>query len=360
MKKIKYLALTIAACMAFAACSTDIERPRLAPTEGENYPAPTLADFADIIVNSDNNTENISFICTPVDFGQPLSVRYQLYLTKADNAVHVATSYAPTITLTKADINGTLINSFGADANSNVSVGAYVIAYAGESNIHTDPSNTVQFNVFTYRAALRKYYLVGIFNGWEPSTAPTLWETAGGSNLFAGMYNLTEDAKETPGLSGFKLLVNQAWDGNEMGFDAFASKGANITASNDGNLVLPAGMWQISANLGAMSIDATEVKAIYVTGGFCDWVKDGAIPLVYDPAANVWKSETPIPAGSEFKVVYEAPGQIWLGNTGKTADNMPEGRTAAVELGDGQNFSDSGGKYVVVYADRTPYLLDFE
>ena len=358
MKAMKYLATALAACMAFASCSTDVEQPRLAPADGDNYPAPTLAGTGDILVNSDNSSENVSFVCSQVDFGLAVPVQYKLYLESGSESVHVATSYAPTITLTKSDINGTVMNSFGAAANTRVQVGAYVIAYAGESDIRTEKSNTVQFSVTTFRAALRQYYLCGVYNGWDAGSAPGMYETAGGSNTYAGMFNLTEDVEWNPGLSGFKVLPVRAWEG-DLGYDAFTSRSANITSSSDGNLMVPAGIWQITANIGAMAIDAVAVKDFYVAGSWNGW--GNSTKLVYDPATNVWRSEIPIPAGSEFKVVYEAPSQTWLGDTGNVAENMPAGCTDAVELGDGGNFTaPAADKFVVVYADRTPYVMVYE
>ena len=357
MKKIKYFAMTLAACMAFASCSTDIDQPRLAPVEGDNYPAPTLAACADLIVNNDNSSEQVSFVCSEVDFGLSLAVNYQLYLEKAGQSVQIAASSTPTITVTKSDINGTLINVFGAEPDAQFGIGAYVVAYAGESNIHTEKSNTVQFNVQTYRAALRKYYLVGAFNGWSEKTAPSMWETAGGSNTYAGMYHMFE-ADYAPGESPFQLLPTLGtWDG-QLGFAAFSSMSSNLF-SNGNDLSIAAGIYQITANVAALSIDAVAVNDFYVAGSWNGW--GNSTKLIYDPAANVWKSEIPVPAGSEFKVVYEAPSQTWLGDTGKTAENMPEGCTDAIELGDGGNFtSPAADKYVVVYTDRTPYVIAYE
>lgn len=363
MKYIKYLATMFAAALAFASCSTDVEKPQLAAPAGDNYPAPVLENFADIIVNSDNSTENVSFVCNKVDFGLSLPVRYQLYLTKDGQEVHVATAYTNVITLIKSDINGTAMNSFGASANTEVELGAYVIAYAGESQIRTEKSNTVTFNVTTYRAALRTWFVCGVYNGWDAGSAPTIWETTGGSNIYAGMYHLTEDAENTPGYSGFKVLPDRAW-GGDLGYDAFPSHSANIESSNDGNLLLPAGIWRLSVNIGASSIDAVKVGRFYLAGS---WSSDGwssdFIELVYDPSTNVWTSAAPLSGDTDFKVCYtdESGNITWLGDTGTTADNMPEGRTDAIELGEGNNLkAPAGSHYVVVYTDRTPYLVAYE
>ena len=359
MKKIQYMALAVAACFGLASCATDIETPQLAAPEGENYAAPTLAACADILVNSDNSSENVSFVCSPVDFGISVPVRYNLYFENGATELHVGTSYSPTITLTKAEINGFALNQFGAQPNSTVRIGAYVVAYAGESEICTNRSNSVSFGVTTFRAALRQYYICGVYNGWDAGAAPAIWETGGGTNIFAGMYQLTEDAANTPGFSGFKVLPVRAWNG-DMGYDAFSSRSANITSSNDGNLMVPAGIWQLTVNIGAMSIDAVSISKFYVAGGWNGW--GDSTPLVYDPSTNTWRSPIPLPAGDEFKVVYESNGsQTWLGDTKTLADNMPEGRTEAWEIGDGGNITaPAGDKYLVVYTDRTPYVIAYE
>ena len=95
-----------------------------------------------------------------------------------------------------------------------------------------------------------------------------------------------------------------------------------------------------------------------------DW--DGwAAPVVmnYDPATNVWKSATPVTA-AEFKVRLNNAWDINYGTGTKPAENM-EGidETAAYELEQGGGnitTMPAGAHYVVLHADRTPYVIAYE
>lgn len=347
--------------LCLTGCSTDVEQAQLA--DPATYTAPTLDPVADIMVNADNDKETVVFTCSPVSFGQPVEINYRVMLTRTESGydtVQLATSQSPNISVMKTDINGAAINLLDVTANESAELCAYVVAYVGNTTLCTPPSNCVDFTIQTYKAPLRIYYLCGYFNGWTPASAPTIWETGGGTNIYEGMYMLTSDEGNTPGDAGFKVLVQQAW-GGDMGYDAFPTRGSAFRSSSDGNLVLDPGIWQLSVNIGTMAIEATTVSQVDIMGDWDGW----AAPVVmnYDPATNVWKSATPVTA-AEFKVRLNNAWDINYGTGTKPAENM-EGidETAAYELEQGGGnitTMPAGAHYVVLHADRTPYVIAYE
>ncbi|MBQ2393100.1 MAG: SusE domain-containing protein [Alistipes sp.] len=353
MKYIKFLSMMLAAAMTFVACETDVDQPQLLP-ESE-FVAPALNAQGDVVINGDNiKVEKVTFTCTEADFGQPIQVNYKLYFAKDGVEAFVAENSAPAITVEKATLNGVVVNNLGVAANESATIDAYVVAYAGDSGMCTEKSNVISFNVQTFKAALRNYYICGFYNGWNAGAALTIWETAGGSNIYEGLYNFTEDATNTPGFSGFKVLTNQAWDGGEMGYSAFTAS-SKFSSSSDGNLMLPAGIWQLSVDLLNMTIDAKQFSQVDIMGSFDGW----ASPLVleFDTVNNVWKTPTPIAAGSEYKIRMNGSWDVSYGGGVAASESIPEG--FEIEGGDNIKIPGSGNVYVNLHADRTPWVVTY-
>ena len=164
MKYMKYLATLAMAAFTFASCETDVERVQLLPAD--KVEAPTLDAQGDIIINGDNvDKEAVTFTCSAVDFGQPVAVSYKLYFEKDGTEAFIAESNYPAITVEKSDLNGKVVNNLGVEANTTASINAYIIAFAGESEFSTQKSNIITFTIQTFKAAMRKYHLCGVFNG---------------------------------------------------------------------------------------------------------------------------------------------------------------------------------------------------
>lgn len=144
MKYMKYLATLAMAAFTFASCETDVEQVQLAPET--EFVAPVLNEQGDIIVNADNvDVEAVTFTCSEADFGQAVAISYKLYFEKDGTEVFVAESNYPAITVEKADLNGKVVNNLGVAANETATINAYIIAFAGQSDLCTEKSNVISF-----------------------------------------------------------------------------------------------------------------------------------------------------------------------------------------------------------------------
>lgn len=355
MKYIKYLMTLIAAASTLVACETDVDQPKL--DAEENYVAPVLNQQADIIVNGDNvKVESVTFTCTPADFGLNIPVRYQLHLTKDGADIVAVTAYQPTMTMLKSDINGFVVNQLGVTANEAATIGAYVVAYAGESDICTPRSNAISFTVQTFKAALRNYYICGEFVGnWDINSAVEIWETTGGSNVYEGLYQFTDTTDPADGQSGFKVMPNRAWDGGEKGFDAFTNDG-KFSSSSDGNLQLPVGIWQVTIDLANMTIAAKQFTQVDIMGSFDGW----ASPMLmnYDYVSNCWVSASTVSGGDEYKIRMNGSWDVSYGGGVNASESLPDG--FEIEGGDNIKVPGSGSFYVELHADRTPWVVTYK
>lgn len=367
MKYIKYLSLMVAAMLTFASCETDIERPSILPID--EVVAPVLNEMSDVAINANNGGELVTFISSKVDFGQNIVPQYLLYLTYGDVVANVTSSTKNMITVTKKDLNSWIVNSLGVEANEVVEIGAYIVAQAGNAELFTAPSNTVNFTVATFKAAFGKIYIVGAFNNWTNATGmPYIWETAGGNKCYSGMFNFS-DAGD--GFSGFKFVTEPgSWD-VQYNYKSFSGGLSDFITSTDGdnaNITVPAGYYKLNIDMNKMSLEAIKVSHCVIRGSWdASW--NVPIAMVYDASTNIWKSETAIDGGSEFKLCLDMDWKESYGvDDGGAAeiydetDNLPAENIA---LGDGDGDANitvpgTGKFYVCLHANRTPWALSFQ
>ncbi|MCH5329326.1 MAG: SusE domain-containing protein [Alistipes sp.] len=353
MKYIKFLMTMCAAAFAFVGCTADIEQRQL--VSEEEFTAPVLAEVGDILVDGDHKNETVVFNCTPARFGQPVQIRYVVTLALGGKTTDLAMSYTPSISVTKNDINGAVVNGLEVAANESAEVGAYVTAYVGDSDIHSAPSNTVYFNVATYKASLRTIQLVGDFCNWgnDGMSPVAMWETDGGTNVYSGIYDLT-------GSNGQFKFLTPDWTGYDK-FDSVSSGVEDVDGDNHNFQVTP-GAYRITVNMSAKSVEVVSVPNLVIIGGWDGWAV--AITMVYDSESNVWTSQDPVDtAGSDVKYLFRL-NDDWtakLGGGTELGENLPEGVSEAYQLVDGGADIDmpAGKWYVKLYADRTPCLVEY-
>lgn len=371
MKYMKYLSMFVAAALALVSCETGVDEYRLAPEE-QLQPL-SLNEQGDVVVNADNmKQESVTFTCSEADFGQPVVVRYDFYLVKDDLEVLVGSSNYPSLSLLKSVLNGFVVNTLKVPAETTAEVGAYVVAYAGGSDISTPKSNVVKFNVTTFAASLKYYHICGNFQGWTITQACLMWEIEGGTDIYEGIYNLTE-ADYAPGTTAFKVMPNQKWDGGQKGFSAFVQKSACFSGDDQDNLVTTPGIYKLTVDIKKMTIAAEVVSEVALKGEMAASNWDAPVHLTYDNVGNVWRSEEAYPAGMQFKAFVNGG---WYGVDNMDSPTAAEGSayvygssavlTAfaghALMSGDAQNIKipEGGNHYVKLYLDRTPWLISFE
>lgn len=362
MKLLKNIML-LAATALFAACETDVDTPQI--YNPENFVAPVISECGDIIVNADNSdSENVVFSWTAADFGQPVQILYSVYITLNGQEGLVGTSNSTSLAISKGDINGVVINSLGVTANETAEgITAYVSAQIANTTnyeaIKSSVSNT--FSVQTYAAPLKWLYLCGEFNNWTQTSAPIFWETNGGTNTYTCMVDFSASADNTN--SFFKVLPEQSWS-SSYGKDDFTASWT-IADNNDGNLSMPiteATIHEVTVNMAVMTIDQTAVgNTLGLSGTFNNWGEDEAdAAFTYDALNSIWKTDVvALEAGQEIKVRADGAWTTNWGTSGKNSTAVPGGIELAAG-GDNLTVPESGNFIVVLHANRTPFVLEFQ
>lgn len=344
----------------FAACDTDVDAPQIG--SANEYVAPVMGQCSDVVINANNSKEEmVIFTWQPADFGLPVEILYSVYVTDGTNKSRIGTSSSTSYSIAKGDLNGFVMNDLGVAANETVSLQAYVTAQlAGATELAELTSNSSNsFNVTTFAAALKNLYAVGFFNGWKVEEAVEIWEETAGTDIYVGMIDLIEDATNSPGLSGFKIVSAQNWNEGNWGYDAF-TVGAGITSSSDGNLVLPAGYWKLSVNKKAMSIEATSVAHVDILGSFNGWNDAaGHTPLTYSATENAWIS-APVEFAEPgaFLVRLNASWDHKYGSSGVASTAVPGGIELVTGGGADIAVAEAGTYIIKLHANRNPYVIE--
>lgn len=362
MKAIQNILMFGVACLSFAACESDMDEMKIG--NPSTFVCPVMQNVGNVIVNADNsNSENVIFSWSKADFGLPVQVQYNVYLTYNGAKALLGSTTETMLSVKKGDLNGVLMNDLGVDANQQVDIQALVEAKVdGEVDYEALVSNpTAAFKVSTYQAALKNYYCCGNFTGsWDIANAPIIWETAGGSNTYSAMMDFNDDGG---GLSYFKITQLQSWSGDNWGFNDLTPGWGNLDPDQgDSNLSIDISethIWKITVKTTVMTIDAEKVgNTISLIGGYNDWNGDDL--FTYDYKTNSFVTE-PIDFASDTEVkarLDKAWSTSW-GSSGKMSSAIPGGYELTTD--NGANIACPAGKHVIrIYANRTPYVLVIE
>ena len=352
--------LCLFACTKDPYGTTDI--PKVSLSEASAFVAPVLKPIADVVVDANNNNvEAVVFNWTPAEFGAPVQVAYNLYLTANGKTALAGSSFSTSYTLAKADLNGIVTNSLGVIPNDLAHVSAYLTANVSGTTAPAVRSGDISFDVQTYKAKLRSIFICGQFeNSWDVAKAPEFWETDGGTNTYKILIDYLAGGTITPGDDqGFKILTQRAWAGDYWGYNGLKADW-NVPENNDKNFQMGASakeVYRLTVNLSAKTISAEGFSAVSLIGNFEEsgWSKD--VDFVYDYAENVWTATATFSGGNNgFLIRFSHGWDLKLGTATKSSDYIPGG-FELVEGGADMNVPGDGTYVMKLYANRTPMVL---
>ncbi len=366
MRNIKNIIILLASLLCFWSCETEIDRVYLSSESA--FTAPELLSMGDVIVNQDNSkVEAVIFNWTEAYFGVPTQIEYALYLTGNGKEVLAGTSFGTSLTLSKSDLNGLVVNDLSVPANETAAIGAYLTTCVYGTDINGKSSNTISFNVTTFKAALRNYYICGEFQSWTIGEAPELWETDGGTNIYRTLIDLDNsfnDGRTDDQYSYFKITAARDWSHDNWGYN-YLTPTWFCPEQKDSNLSVPVEDGTINfltVNVGKMTIDRELVSEVDIIGSFDEsngWAND--VRFAYDAKTGTWVAgPITFSSGTDFLIRLNASwdGKYKYGDGIKASDSVAGG----VELTNSGSASNinvpSTGTYVMrLYADRTPFVL---
>ena len=364
MKLFKYMILSVTVAM-FASCETDLETIQI--VNPDEFVAPVLkGEYSDITVTAENSkTGSVEFAWSAAEFGLPTEVLYSVYLSYGEKSALLGQKKETKASFSYEDINSIALSGLEIAPNATGSVTAYVTAkMAGTDNyepIASAKSNS--FNITTYEVPVKAMYLVGEINNWNNTEGKVLeiWETTGGSNTYTGIYDFTDRTGTPDANCGFQILPTAgSWDG-QMGYGSFDTHSEMIKgdpANEKGDMTVPAGIYKLTVNVTAKSIEMTEVTSVSMTGAFNSW-GDNDRMMTYNVDDNVWESvPEAYSEGEEFLIRLNKDFNLKYGSSGKNS-TVVSGGIDLVEGGGSNIAVPSAGTYVIkFYANRTPCIVE--
>lgn len=360
-----------AALLVFSACDicelgpVEPDKTMLSP-EGE-FVAPVLLEVGDITIDGNNSAEAVTFLWSAADFGAPVQIAYNLYFARDGKTALAGTSRTNKLTLSKADVNGILVNSLGVKANDAADVEAYVEASVNGTEVKSVRStNSVAFNVQTFKAKLNSLFICGQFqNGWDVNNAPEFWETGGGTKIYKILIDYLAQGTITPGEDqGFKILTQRKWEGDYWGYSGLTPSW-DCPENNDKNFQFGAAaqnIYLLTVNLSKKTISAEGIDALSLIGDFDEsagWSND--VDLVYDCVQNIWTAGPVTFSGgkTDFLIRYDHAWSKKLGGA-TTASEDVEGGFELVSGGDNMKVPSDGTYMMKIHGNRTPMVIVME
>ena len=355
MKTLRYLAV-LAASALMAACTLDIERPRIA--EAEDFVSPVLSEVADIV--SDANTssvEQVVFTWSSADFGASTQVQYSVYAKKGDAKALIGQSYSNSLSIAKGDLVGVVVNDLGGKKNENVQIDAHVEAVInGTVGTEVLVSNNISFSVYTFLPAKKNIWLPGKYQGWN-QLGTMVWEYSAGTSQYKFLVDVS-NPDETPYY--FKIVdEGQNWVGMNDGYKPVDWTVAD-PENSDGNFSVTADepiIW-LTIDTKKKEVYKEAVTKVGLIGGFNEWKDDTQPSITYNVTDNVWESP----------VISFDGSSGWLVRLNKSWDHKYGGPVPSSEVEGGFELTQGGsdipspaaGNYIVrLHTNRTPLVIEY-
>ena len=364
MKKITSIIAAAAVLMGAVSCELNLDKTQIVADSAAT--APVLLDISDITVNQSNVEEGLTFAWTEASFGAPVSIDYQLHAVYGDKDAIIGKTNATALSMTKADLNGALVNNLGVKANDKAEIYAYVQASVAASPLEGVKSNSVAFFVQTFKAKLNYLYICGQFqNGWDVANAPQFWETGGGTKEYKILIDYLAGGTITPGEDqGFKILSQREWAGSYWGYDGLTPSW-ECPENGDKNFQFGSSareIYLLTVSLKDMTTSAQGIDALSLIGAFDEsagWAND--VDLVYDCKENIWTAGpvTFSSGNNEFLIRYNHAWDKKLGTATKASDDV-DGGFELEEGGSNMKVPEDGTYIMKIHGNRTPMVIVME
>ena len=352
MKTLRYLAV-LAASALMAACTLDIERPRVA--DAEDFVSPVLSAVADIVSDANtSNVEQVVFTWSSADFGASTQVQYSVYAKKDEATALIGQSYSNSLSISKGDLVGVVVNDLGGSKNEDVLIDAYVEAIIN-GTVGTEKllSNNISFSVYTYLPAKKNIWLPGKYQGWN-QLGTMIWEYAAGTSQYKFLVDVS-NTEETPYY--FKVVdEGKNWVGMNDGYKPVDWEVAD-PENGDGNFSVTEDepiLW-LTIDTKKKEVYKEVVSKVGMIGEFNGWADDTA--FTYNATDNVWESP-----------VISFNGSGWLVRLNGSWDDKYGSPVPSSEVEGGYELTQGGsdipspepGDYVVrLHTNRIPLVIEY-
>ncbi len=322
--------------LCFTACEEETFDPVL--SLGEAAIIATPADGASIVIaEGTQNDEFATFTWSAADFGFPAGTSYSVEMDLAGSSFAAPQNIVPAVNATEALVKNGVVNNFlisrgiagGVEQAVEVRIKAVVGREADGNVLYSSP---ITLNVTPFEAE-REYpslYVPGAHQGWDPETAPQIYDTSEEPNGIYDGYVYFVDA-----MNEFKFTDAPNWDNGNFGDD---NADGNID-DGGGNIVAnEAGMYRLGVNINDKTY-TTQLTNWGVIGSATPTGWDSDTDMVYDAASGTLKVTLELTGGADQFIKFRA-NDDWGTNLGDTdADGKMEYNGADIAIEESGNYT---------------------
>jgi len=352
MRRLTIILAIFIGIIFFYSCEEKEKTPVL---DYDKTTSPTLMGFEDTSFVLDSATSGKTFATFKwehADFDLELGHSYSLVMDFAgnnfSNPKEIASTQHDSVSFSVEDINNLLLVK-GAEPGKEADIEFRVNAIVNE---YTDTlqSNSITLSITPYKVIIQypEIYVPGAYQGWEPSTAPPLFDVDG-NEVYEGYILLANEGEGT----AFKFTQDRSWDTNWGDEDAGGSQVGDGTLNpgdvGDDLYVPDSAYYKLTANIGELTYELTKTHWSIEGSATDDQLKT----MLYDTTDQVWTITTDLSAGS-FTFISKDSKQLIADQTIDIVYGM-ENPIYVTEDGESIPVESAGNYTVTLDLSRPPY-----
>ncbi|MEM9929780.1 MAG: SusE domain-containing protein [Bacteroidota bacterium] len=307
--------------LCFTACEEQVFDPVLVLGNAASISAP--ADGTSIVIEEGTEGDEFAtFTWSAADFGFAAGVSYSVEVDLAGNNFAEAEAIVPAVNATQALVKNGEVNNFliGRDVagGTEQAMETRIKAVVGrEEDGNVLYSDVVTLNVTPFEAE-RVYpglYVPGAHQGWDPATAPQIYDISDPPNGIYDGYIFFADASNE-----FKFTDAPNWDNGNFGDN---DGDGNIDDGGDNIVGTDAGLYRLTVNINDKTY-TSELTNWGVIGSATPTGWDSDTDMVYDAGTGILSVTLDLVGGDDSAIKFRA-NDDWATNLGDTgADGTME------------------------------------
>lgn len=313
MQRLTIILTIIISISFFTSCEEKEHEPVL---DYDKTTTPVLQSFDDTSFVLDSTAANQTFATfqwSEADFGLELAHSYSLIMdfegNDFSNPKEIASTGDDSASFSVEEINNELLIKGavpGEESTLEFRVDAIVNEYAD-----TLQSNSITLSFTPYKIIIQypEIYVPGAYQGWDPATAPPLFDVDG-NEVYEGYILLANEG----GGTAFKFTEDRSWETNwgdeEAGGTQLGDGTLNPGDVGDDLYVPDSAFYKLTANIGELTYELTKTHWSIQGSATGDQLKS----MNYDTTDKVWTIQTDLSAG-DFEFISKDSEKLIAGET---------------------------------------------
>ncbi len=352
MRRLTIILAIFVSISFFTSCEEKEHEPVLDYNETTAPVLQSLDDTSFVLDSSAAEQNFATFHWSEADFGLEVSTSYSLVMDFAgknfSNPTEIARTSEDSVSLTVGDMNNKLLMMGvvpGEEADLEFRVNALINQYA--DTLASDP---MKLAITPYKVIIEypELYVPGAYQGWDPSTAPPVFDVSG-DEVYEGYLLMANEG----GGTAFKFTQDRSWETNWGDAEAGGTQLGDGTLESGGvgnDIYVPdSAFYKLSANIGELTYEVTKTHFSIQGSATGDQIMD----MTYDQENEFWTITADLSAGDFTFIAKDSEKLI----AGETVDIVygKDNPINVIEEGEPISIESDGNYTIRLDLSRPPY-----